>query len=181
MIGNGRRMNSHIVSLILNDLTGTKTPIAYFITNIYNHSNAQPQGQIDGELSIMRDVYPNNSIQKTKYYYEFDVLADKDENIIRDSKDILIDSQPYINDLTNAKKNSNKRFFELTSFIANNQNANDFAGFVTLTLHNRGFWEQILDDIIALIHLQFISVEMPAKFFVYGSTLETFWSAFHDK
>ncbi|CAF1156889.1 unnamed protein product [Didymodactylos carnosus] len=72
--GDGR-MNSHIVSLILKlsltyDLTGIKTPIAYFITNIYNYSNEQPQAQIDGELSIMRDVYLNNSTQKTKYYYE---------------------------------------------------------------------------------------------------------------
>ncbi|CAF1002887.1 unnamed protein product [Didymodactylos carnosus] len=75
----------------------------------------------------MRDVYLNNLTQKNKYYYEFNVLADEDENIIRDGKAI-------------------------ESIIVNNLNDNGFARFVALTLQNRDFWEQISDKIVTKLY-----------------------------
>lgn len=142
------RVDSEVVTKILNCLKGTKTPIAYVITNIYSHSNEQLQGQIDGGLRIMEEVYLKNSVQKNKYYYEFGVLTDTNGSIIRDGKGILIaiNSEPYRNDLTNTNK-PKLNLFELMWFIGNNLNDEDFVRFVALTIQNRSYWEQISDNV----------------------------------
>ncbi|CAF3074438.1 unnamed protein product [Rotaria sp. Silwood2] len=150
--GNGR-VNSEVVTKILNYLKGTNTPIAYVITNIYNHSNEQLIGQIDGGLTIMGNIYLRNPVQKNKHCYEFGALTSDDGEIILNGKGTLIsvNSEPYVNDLLNIDK-LKLNIFELMSFIANNLNDDDFARFVALTLQNRGFWEQKWDTLVSKLH-----------------------------
>jgi hypothetical protein len=141
----GGRVDSTVVTLILQYFQLENIPICYVITNIYAASTEQFQGQLEGGRSVMSAVFNTEDRETGRYCFEYETILPGQSDPAVQSKGILIgvNSCSFSNIMGNTMPPCNVH--ELMDFLAHNLNDEQFTKFVALTMNNRAFWDRAYD------------------------------------